>query len=995
MTELQLRVLGELEVIRDGTVLALPPSKKTRALLAYLALSQRPMRREHLCELLWEIPDDPRGSLRWSLSKIRKLVDDQHLPRIIADRNQVAFDPSDVAIDLQELHWLVENAGDDTPLEALEQAAQNYQGGFLEGLELPNFHSFYTWCIGHREQACRSQAALLRALVARLEATPEQALEYANRLVSLLPEDESARARLITLLLHLDRRPEAEQHYRVGLDKLREIGGQDSGALYRAWKGESNPISPAAAAPTTAATITPPARTAGAAGADPQQMLVGRDRELALLAALLQQLFSGHGAQVVLLRGDPGMGKTSLLRACAAMARELGAGILKASAFESEQIRPFAVWNDALRRAMPDNPTSALLGSGERVTRDQVFASLSDLLNEEVAKRPLVVLFDDVQWCEESSASALHYVLSMNRRQPLLVVAAGRDNELRDNLGIQPAIRNLRHDNFLQEIQLGPLAADALRELIGNRAPGVDADRLSRECGGNPLIAQELARAEAQGGTGSSLDELIQDRMSRLDEDARELLLWAAVLSPRIDLNSLAQVTGLEREQIDSAVTAAEQQAILHPGERGFRFSHDLIAKSIYQQIAPARLQVMHRRVAELLEAGATLDLDLAADLAHHAPRSGDPALACRAMISAGRLSLRFYANDKALELYQRGIAFAAQLKAAERVCMTLELEDIRLLAAPLEDWKASVEEYIQLAEQALDHGALTHARLGYQMASYVRWLNGQWTDAQRDSLQAERVTRGATDEAHILGMAEAAKCLALLERDLSQADAMVMEASSLAQRHDFQCPAVPVAQGILRYYEDRFDDAVEHLEDARTLCKVGGDRINEYLSNEYLTIIEIERDDFGAALGHCRALVDISSRLREGSEHPFALCLQALCEYGLDQDDSGLDTALQALREADAKQRLTFGLNRAAMLDIRRGQLALALARAQEALELAQLMERPTEILQAHISLAEIYQQNNQTQRDRHLEAIAEHASGTAARWAQARAQSLLIHRR
>ncbi len=92
MAGLQLRVLGDLEVIRGTQVLELPPSRKTRGLLAYLALTDRPLRREHLCELLWEIPDDPRGSLRWSLSKIRKLVDEDDCPRIIADRSTVQFD---------------------------------------------------------------------------------------------------------------------------------------------------------------------------------------------------------------------------------------------------------------------------------------------------------------------------------------------------------------------------------------------------------------------------------------------------------------------------------------------------------------------------------------------------------------------------------------------------------------------------------------------------------------------------------------------------------------------------------------------------------------------------------------------------------------------------------------------------------------------------------------------------------------------------------------
>ena len=84
-------------------------------------------------------------------------------------------------------------------------------------------------------------------------------------------------------------------------------------------------------------------------------------------------------------------------------------------------------------------------------------------------------------------------------------------------------------------------------------------------------------------------------------------------------------------------------------------------------------------------------------------------------------------------------------------------------------------------------------------------------------------VSRAGADEAHILGMAEAAKCLVLLERDLSQADAMAMEARALAQRIDVQNPALPSAMGLLRYFEGRLDDAVEHLEDARTIWQGTG----------------------------------------------------------------------------------------------------------------------------------------------------------------------------
>ena len=105
MSQLTLNLLGDLEVIRDGVVLPLPPSKKTRALLAYLALQDRSFRREALCELLWEVPDDPRGSLRWSLSKLRRLVDEPDRPRVVADRSTVRFDREGLEVDLLLLRW--------------------------------------------------------------------------------------------------------------------------------------------------------------------------------------------------------------------------------------------------------------------------------------------------------------------------------------------------------------------------------------------------------------------------------------------------------------------------------------------------------------------------------------------------------------------------------------------------------------------------------------------------------------------------------------------------------------------------------------------------------------------------------------------------------------------------------------------------------------------------------------------------------------------------
>src|SRR5881392_3390464 len=111
---LVIRLLGQLEVLREGKVLPLPPSKKTRALLAYLVATNRPHSRAQLCELLWEGPDDPRAALRWSLTKIRQLLDDDDATRLVTDHERVSFEPRGASIDLADLHVEVRA----TPLQA-------------------------------------------------------------------------------------------------------------------------------------------------------------------------------------------------------------------------------------------------------------------------------------------------------------------------------------------------------------------------------------------------------------------------------------------------------------------------------------------------------------------------------------------------------------------------------------------------------------------------------------------------------------------------------------------------------------------------------------------------------------------------------------------------------------------------------------------------------------------------------------------------------------
>jgi TolB-like protein len=166
---LKIRLLGEFAIIRDGETLTLPRSRKTLALLAFLIMTNRRYSRDKLCSLLWELPNDPRGALRWSLSKLRALVDMDEHRRIIGERNYVSFDSTDVEVDANALRIASEQGFDEIPLDILRSMAQEYEGEFLENLELPECQEFQAWRTGEQSQLAQLQADLLVTIIKKLK----------------------------------------------------------------------------------------------------------------------------------------------------------------------------------------------------------------------------------------------------------------------------------------------------------------------------------------------------------------------------------------------------------------------------------------------------------------------------------------------------------------------------------------------------------------------------------------------------------------------------------------------------------------------------------------------------------------------------------------------------------------------------------------------------------------------------------------------------------
>ena len=177
---LEIRLLGNLSVQRGGEPVPLPPSRKTRALLAYLVATGVPHTRTHLCELLWDGPDDPRAALRWSLTKIRPLVDEPGAERLVADHERVSFEPAGATVDVAALRAETGSHPAGLAVDALRRAADRFGGELLEELDLPDCYRYHEWWTGERESIRARRITVLATLVERLRATPADALTYAR-----------------------------------------------------------------------------------------------------------------------------------------------------------------------------------------------------------------------------------------------------------------------------------------------------------------------------------------------------------------------------------------------------------------------------------------------------------------------------------------------------------------------------------------------------------------------------------------------------------------------------------------------------------------------------------------------------------------------------------------------------------------------------------------------------------------------------------------------
>ncbi len=265
------RVLGPIEVGRDGVALPLPSSRKVRGLLAYLAVASRPVQRGRLCELLWDVPNDPRGELRWCLSKLRRILDEPGRRRVETDGDTVRLDLEDCTVDAIEVARATQEGIERLDAPRLRALSELFAGEFLDGLDIERSPHFNAWVVAERRRFRGRHVAILEHLVR--QAPDDEVFAHLEKWLQLSPFDRNVHEMLLAALARQGRIAEGEKHLEATA-RLFDSEGLEHAPIREAWRtARANAAKPkgseppAARAPSTPLTV-PAAVAAPVAAAD-------------------------------------------------------------------------------------------------------------------------------------------------------------------------------------------------------------------------------------------------------------------------------------------------------------------------------------------------------------------------------------------------------------------------------------------------------------------------------------------------------------------------------------------------------------------------------------------------------------------------------------------------------------------------------------------------------------------------------------------------------
>ena len=912
-------------------------TRKAIALLAYLAATGRSHRRDSLAALLW--PDysqaKARAALRRTLSVLNKGLAGRGL---LIQREEIGLQSQDVYVDLHEFEHLRAAGPAEERYPALAQAAAVYRADFLEGFGLRDSLEFDDWQYQAAERYRTGLAGILDELaeLAALRAEYPQAIAYARRRLGLDNLHEEAHRRLMRLYAWSGQRSEALRQFtefeRLLKTELGVAPLEETVDLYQAiLEGRLAPPQPAARARPVEAV--PPVSPSA-----PPVLLVGREQALEDLQRA-HQTRRGQG-YFIGLWGEAGIGKTHLAEAFLAQVREGGGRTLSVRCYSGEETLAYSPLIEALRaclslpgakpclqnlpahwtaeaaRLLPEllellpglPPVPDLDGPG---AQSRFYEGLRQVLKALLCGGDLPVLFfDDLHWADSATLDWFAYLARRLDDFQVLVLAAWRgDGPAAASL--HQLLASLVRSGRATEIALRRFSRPQVEELIEKSGVSLAAfppdtiTRLVAETEGLPFFVVEYLRAIQSSGQlaqprewvmPASVRDLLHSRLSGVDDVALQLLTTAAVIGRSFDFDILCQASGRSEEETVAGLESLRLLGLVKENDTGtedslaeYDFTQDKMRVLVYEDSGLARRRLLHRRVADALEARPRSRRSagqLASRIAYHAYQAGLDQRAAQHYLQAGHYARSVYANNEALDHYRA----ALELGSPRSGELHEAVGDLLTLSG---DYAAALNHYHQAAAGVQGQDLL---RLLYKQGD-VNHRQGNWGAAEEFYLRAlsllgdpcqdpaagARLYAAWSRTVHHRG--ESGRALDLASRSLELAGD---DLPALIQAHN--------VLGMLARSQENYPLAARHLETSLNLAGTLGDLLSRAAALNNLALLAGDCEDWPQAIERVQAALTLCRQL--GDRHREAALLNTLADfyYRLGQPDQAMTYLKQAV---------------------------------------------------------------------------------------------------
>jgi DNA-binding SARP family transcriptional activator/tetratricopeptide (TPR) repeat protein len=677
MNHVHVRLLGECVITAGGEPIATLSKPRLQSLLVYLIMHRdAPQFRRHLAGVLW--PDSSPAQAYTNLRNLvyllcRALPDGDRL--ICADFETLQWNPEvSIDLDVDDFRHIAEQIPlQDLPLDQLEAAARIYQGDLLPSC-------YDAWIEADREHYRQLFAALLDQLVDRYEGLRRypQAITACQRLVATEPFHRLGYTRLARLQV-LNEEPQAAlktcQKYarllkrELGLELPAEMQALCDHARRAARQGRAK-------------TASAPALSPGG-----QLPLVGRIAEWRAILEYWKTTAAGQ-PRMLFIQGEAGIGKTRLAEELLDWASRQGIRSIAAHCYASEGALPYTpvvawlrtlhlpplepVWLVELSRLLPEllkrkaKPPPPLSEDWQRL---RLFEALARAILG--GRKKTLLLIEDLHWCDQDTLEWLHYLLRFDPSAPLLVVGTARSEEIAASPALEKLLSSLRQEVRTLEIELSRLSEEETGQLAAYVAGKVLARGFGaliyQETEGNPLFIVETLRAELFKKKRSpgvqplpyKTQAVLENRILQLSPSASDLCLLAATIGRSFSLEVLRRAcTCPETEVVEGLEELLRRRIVREIGHNTFDFNHDKLRDAAFTRVSNLRVQILHRQVADALVSLAAKDPEnWSGEIAHHYEQAGSAGLAIRYYRMAGENARKTFANQPALQFYQRAIA--------------------------------------------------------------------------------------------------------------------------------------------------------------------------------------------------------------------------------------------------------------------------------------------------------------------------------------------------